>query len=86
VKLLHTIEGHIIDPGSLRETAHRVPVCAGTEVVSTVTDTTGTPTNTASGSLACTPGGCAGVVNETEKYQSVSRDGRDKDSITFLAK
>jgi hypothetical protein len=83
-KLTHTIRGNIIEPGSLSETAHRIPVCAGTEVTSTITDTTGTPTNTTSGSLDCSPARCAGVVNETEKYRSTSEDGKDKDSITFL--
>jgi hypothetical protein len=83
-KLTHTIRGNIIEPGSLSETAHRISVCAGTEVTSTITDTTGTPTNTASGSLDCSPTRCAGVVNEREKYQSESEDGKDKDSITFL--
>jgi len=85
-KLTHTIRGNIIEPSSLGDTAHRIPVCAGTEVTSTITDTTGTPTNTTSGSLDCSPSGCAGVVNETEKYQSESEDGKDKDSITFLPK
>jgi hypothetical protein len=83
-KLTHAIRGNIIEPSSLGDTAHRIPVCAGTEVTSTITDTTGTPTNTTSGSLDCSPSGCAGVVNETEKYQSRSKDGKDKDSITFL--
>jgi hypothetical protein len=83
-KLTHTIRGNIIEPGSLSETAHRISVCAGTEVTSTITDTTGTPTNNSSGSLDCSPAHCVGVVNEMEKYQSTSEDGKDKDSITFL--
>jgi hypothetical protein len=85
-KLTHRISGNIVDPGSLGETAHRIEVCAGTEVQSGVTDTTGTPMNTASGSIGCSPAGCAGIVNATEKYQSVSQDGRDKDAITFIPK
>jgi hypothetical protein len=85
-KVSHAITGHIIDPGSLRDTAHRIEVCAGTQVTSTVTDTTGIPTNTAAGGLLCTPGACSGVVDVTEKYQSISQDGRDKDSITFIPK
>jgi hypothetical protein len=85
-KVSHEITGHIIDPGSLRDTAHRIKVCAGTRVTSTVTDATGGPTNTAAGGLLCTSGGCSGVVDVTEKYQSISQDGRDKDSISFIPK
>jgi hypothetical protein len=55
-----------------------------TEVTTAVTDSTGTATNTAAGSLTCDSAGCSGVVNATEKYQSTSQDGRDKDSITFI--
>jgi hypothetical protein len=85
-KVTHAITGHIIDPGSLSQTAHRIQVCEGTRVTSLVTDTTGSPTNTASGSLLCTAGACWGNVDVTEKYQSISADGRDKDSITFIPK
>jgi hypothetical protein len=85
-KLTHRITGHIIDPGSLGETAHRIQVCAGSEVRSVVTDATGIATNSASGSLRCDTNGCAGFVHETEKYQSISADGRDRDAITFIPK
>jgi hypothetical protein len=85
-KVTHAITGHIIDPGSLSQSAHRIQVCAGTRVTSRVTDTTGSPTNTAGGSLLCTAGACWGEINVTEKYQSISADGRDKDSITFIPK
>jgi len=85
-KVSHVIKGNIIDPGSLRDSAHRIEVCAGTQITTTITDTTGTPTNTAAGGLSCTTEGCSGVVEATEKYQSVSSDGRDKDSITFIPK
>ena len=85
-KVSHEITGHIIDPGSLRDTAHRIEVCAGTQVMSTITDATGRPMNTAGGSLVCTSGACSGVVDVTEKYQSISQDGRDKDSISFIPK
>jgi len=47
------IFGHIVDPGSLKDSAHRIPVCAGTEVTIVVTDTTGTPINTSGGNLSC---------------------------------
>jgi hypothetical protein len=82
----HRITGHIIDPSSLGDTAHRIEVCAGTQVTAIVTDANGTPTNTARGSLSCDAAGCSGTVNVTEKYQSVSENGRDKDSITFIPK
>lgn len=85
-KVSHWITGHIIDPGSLRDTAHRIEVCAGTRVTSTVTDTTGSPTNTTAGGLLCTSGACSGDIDVVEKYQSVSQDGKDKDSITFIPK
>ncbi len=85
-KITHLVAGNIIDPGSLNSSAHRIEVCSGTLVTATVADTTGTPSNTAGGSLACNSAGCTGVVNVTEKYQSISADGRDKDSITFIPK
>jgi hypothetical protein len=85
-KVIHTVAGHIIDPGSLSSTAHRIEVCSGTLVTTTVIDSTGTPSNTAGGNLSCHTSRCIGVVNVTEKYQSISADGRDKDSITFIPK
>jgi hypothetical protein len=86
-KVSHAITGHVIDPGSLRDMAHRIQVCAGTRVVSQVTDTTGTnPTNTALGSLLCTPSACSGTVDVVEKYRSISQDGKDRDEITFIPK
>ena len=83
-KVVHMITGNIVDPGSLKDTAHRIPVCAGTVVNAVVTDLTGTPTNSAGGSLTCDSAGCSGVVNVTEKYKSVSSDGKDTDRMTLL--
>ena len=85
-KVSHAITGNIVDPGSLKETAHRIPVCEGTEVNIAVTDDTGTPTNTSDGALSCNSAGCSGVVNVTEKYKSVSSDGKDTDRMTLLPK
>jgi hypothetical protein len=85
-KLSHLITAHIIDPDSLGETAYLIEVCEGTSVTSVVTDSTGMPTNTARGSLACNATGCSGIVHATERYQSISEDGRDKDAITFISK
>ena len=83
-KVSHTISGNIIDPSSLRDTDHRIPVSAGSHDSNDVTDSTGTPTNTASGRLTCNSSGCFGTVNATEKYESVSSDGKDKDRMTLL--
>ncbi len=84
-KLSHRITGNIVDPGSLGETAHRIPVCAGTEVTIVVTDSSGnSPVITADGSLSCDSMGCTGVVNVTEKYKAVSTDGKDTDRMTLL--
>jgi hypothetical protein len=85
-KVSHTITGNIVDPGSLGDTAHRIPVCEGTAVNIAVTDMTGTPTNSADGSLTCNSAGCSGVVSVTEKYKSVSSDGKDTDRMTLLPK
>jgi hypothetical protein len=73
-----------VDPGSLRETAHRIEVCAGTKVTIAVSDRTGSPTNISGGTLSCDSVGCSGVVNVTEKYTSSSSDGQDVDRMTIL--
>ena len=83
-KITHTILGNIVDPDSLGATAHRIPVCAGTEVSIVVMDSTGLPTNTSQGSLTCDSLGCSGVVHVTEKYISRSSDGKDTDRMTLL--
>jgi hypothetical protein len=85
-KVSHAITGNIVDPGSLKETAHRIPVCEGTVVNVVVSDSTGTPTNSAGGSLTCDSAGCSGAVDVTEKYKSVSSDGKDTDRMTLLPK
>jgi hypothetical protein len=38
------------------------------------------------GNLSCDSAGCSGMVNATEKYTSVSSDGKDTDRMTLLAK
>jgi hypothetical protein len=87
-KVTHEITGNIIDPGSLKATASRIPVCAGSSVTATVSDSTGVPTNSPGGSLVCNPvtSQCTGVVNVTEKYTSVSADGKDTDRVAILPK
>jgi hypothetical protein len=44
-----------------------------------------TPTNTGGGNLSCNSTVCIGIVNATEKYTSVSSDGKDTDRMTLLA-
>jgi len=84
--LSHCITGNIVEPSALGETAHRIPVCGGTEVTVVVTDSSGTPENSSDGSLSCNASGCSGVVNAVEKYKSVSQDGKDTDRMTLLPK
>ena len=83
-KVSMCITGNIVDPGSLGDTAHRIPVCAGTEVRVVVTDLTGTPAVSAGGSLSCNSAGCTGVVYATEKFIVNSADGKDTDRMTLL--
>jgi hypothetical protein len=86
VKLSHSITGHIVDADSLDSTVHRIGICAGTLVTAVVMDSTGAPTNSGVESLTCNSSGCSGVIEATEKYRSISQDGKDTDSITFLPK
>jgi hypothetical protein len=81
------IAGNIVDPSSLKETAHRIPVCSGTEVTVTVTDGSGnTPVITAGGSLTCKGQICTVTPVVTEKFKVVSSDGKDTDRMTLLPK
>jgi hypothetical protein len=83
------ITGNIIDPGAVCPesetcTAQRIPVCAGTGVTIEVTGSTDN-TNIGKGDISCTAAGCTvGAVNVTEKYKSVSADGKDSDRMTLL--
>jgi hypothetical protein len=85
-KVVNFITGNIVDPGSLGDTAHRIPVCSGTRVDVTVTDTTGTPTVTEnSGGISCTGSMCVvETISATEKYIARSADGKDTDRMTLL--
>jgi hypothetical protein len=88
-KVSHRITGNIIDPGSVCPdagacTAQRIPVCAGTGVSIAVTGSTDN-TNIGKGVISCGAAGCiVGAVNVTEKYKSVSADGKDTDRMTLL--
>ena len=85
-KVVNSITGNIVDPDSLGDTAHRIPVCSGTRVDVAVTETTGTPALTANSSgISCT--GCACVVetiSAREKYVARSSDGKDTDRMTLM--
>lgn len=85
-KVAHAITGNIVDPGSIRYTADRIPVCAGTSVKITITDATGTPTNSANTpGITCTASGCAAdAIAETQEYISRSADGNDTDRMTLV--
>jgi hypothetical protein len=85
-KVSMCVTGNIVDPAALRDTAHRIPVCAGTEVNVVVTDGTGTPTVSASGGLSCNSAGCTGMVKGSEKFTATSADGKDVDRMTFIPK
>jgi hypothetical protein len=85
-KVSMCVTGNIVDPAALRETAHRIPVCAGSEVDVRVTDVTGIPSVSASGTLSCSSAGCSGVVQSTEKFTATSADGKDVDRMTFIPK
>jgi hypothetical protein len=83
------IIGNIIDPEAICPedgacTAQSIPVCAGTEVNIAVTGSTDN-TNIGRGNIACGEAGCTvGAINVTEKYKSVSADGKDTDRMTLL--
>jgi hypothetical protein len=91
-KVSHAITGNIIDPDRVCPevgacTAHRIPVCAGTGVTITSTDSSGGATNSniGKGNIACVGNVCSvGAVDVTEKYKSVSADGRDTDRMSLL--
>jgi hypothetical protein len=85
-KVSHAITGHIVDPDSLSDTAHRIPVCRGTDVTADVTDATGDASNTAnSEGIVCGDAGCVATnLQATAKYISRSSDGKDTDRMTLL--
>ena len=77
-----------MDPSSLKDTAHRIPVCAGTLVTIAVSDSSvgGTTVITGSGSLKCSGLFCTVTPFVTEKFKVVSGDGKDTDRMTLLPK
>jgi hypothetical protein len=91
VKVSHFIVGNIVDPASVCPdsgacTAHRIPVCAGTDVFITITGSTDN-TNIGRGNIFCDESDCSvAAIHFTEKFISVSGDGKDTDRITLLPK
>jgi hypothetical protein len=89
-KVFHWITGHIQNPGSLGDTAHRIPVCPGTTVTAQVSDSTNPPTNEAinspnSSNITCDNTGCTVVaIQGTEKYISRALDGKDTDRMSLI--
>ena len=86
-KVSHSIAAEILDAADYGPTAHRIKICTGTAVTATITDLTGTPTNTTlSGvEVVCIPASCTvASLDATEKYKSVSSDGKDTDRVTLL--
>jgi hypothetical protein len=85
----HFITGNIIDPAALCPDngackASRIPVCAGTGVTITTPGSTNN-TNNGRGDIVCGATGCVDdSVDVTEKYKSVSDNGKDTDRMTLL--
>ena len=86
-KIAMSITGNIVDPASLKPNAHRITVCAGTEVTVSIVDISGdSPTITAGGSLTCKGLLCTVTPVVAEKFTVVSSDGKDTDRMTLLPK
>ena len=86
-KVQNAITGHIVGgAAAFGPKAHRIRICEGTPVSINITDSTGTPTNTAlSAGITCDSSGCAiPSLTATEKYKAVSNDGKDTDRVTLL--
>ncbi len=88
-KVSHQIVGNIVEPTAVCPgdgpcTAHRIPVCAGTEVHVAVTGAASNA-NVGRGVISCDAGGCfVDAIDTAEKYKSVSADGKDTDRVTLL--
>jgi hypothetical protein len=86
-KLSAMVVGNIVDPTNIKGKGTRISLCAGTSVSVLVSDTSGTPTNTAlTTGIACDSSGCqVGSLQGRQKFLSESNDGTDKLRITLLA-
>jgi hypothetical protein len=85
-KVVHFITGNVTNPASLSITANKVFVCRGTSVDIVVSDSTGVARNSRKTSgMSCTSAGCTiDNVVKTQRYTSVSADGKDKDGIQIV--
>lgn len=81
------VTGNIIGAPGLGPTADSIPVCAGTDVTTATTDTSGTPTVTkSSAGVSCGAGADCTIsaIGAKEKYTVQSANGQDTDTLTFL--
>jgi hypothetical protein len=86
LKVAQTVCGHIVGPGPLKDTAHRIPVCRGTSVSATVegSQAPGFPSPN-SANMGCVGNTCSVTdIQATEKYIARSADGSDTDRMTFI--
>jgi hypothetical protein len=85
-KVSHSITGHIVDPGHLKETACRIRVCPDTTVTATIEDSAGPGGSNTSNSanMVCVGNTCSVTsIRSTEKYTARSADGSDTDRMIF---
>jgi hypothetical protein len=81
------VTGNIIGAANLGPSASRIPVCAGTDVMTATTDTSGTATITKSSrgvSCGAGPNCTITAIGATEKYWVRSSTSADTDAIAFL--
>jgi hypothetical protein len=82
------VTGNIIGAAGLGSTVNRIPVCAGTDVSTVTTDTSGNATViSSSAGVSCDAlANCTiSSISQSEKYTVQSQNGgRDRDSLTFL--
>ena len=81
------VTGHIIGAVRLGPTDNHIPVCAGTDVATATTDTSGTATVTkSSGGVSCGAGPNCTItaISATQKYTVRSSDSADTDTLAFL--
>jgi hypothetical protein len=90
-KIKHDITGHIVGgAGAYGDTAHRIKICANTEVDIVITcSIEGCPeegpfiTKQVGGDF-CTGAGCTVPLAEKFKYVVTTQDGKDTDAVTLL--